>query len=267
MAPSLDESLRDDVETFFRYFAAQCQFLSDLPGMLDAQHLLKRYDYNPTPNVVLLQACACIDALARVAAAGKQIGSQRRFVKALAEHSGIRTWSLISLPEFWWAVRHPNVIDDGRLKQQLEQLAARQEWSSPLQQVRDLFVPPQVATLSRIVPATSLDRPLDETISALAGAGLNCDDACRRVLAQFTHGAFFYRDYRCALAHEARRKARGWPFSLQQVPHYHRGESGDEVCLVIPDPYVLNSLTQLVARLKEKCLGQGTNPFSFFPEA
>jgi hypothetical protein len=268
MAPNLDESLRDDVETFFGYFAAQCQFLSDLPEMLGAQQLVERYGYSPVPNVVLLQACASIDALGRVAAAGKRVSSQRRFVDALAEHSGISTWSLVSLSEFWWAVRHPNAVDEGRLKQQLEQLAARRQWANPPQQARDLLVPQRVADLSHIVPATSLDHTLGETMSALAGAGIDCDDASRRVLAHFTHAAVFYRDYRCALAHEARRKAKGWHFSQQQVPHYAAYDHDDEVavCLVIPNSYVLNSLAELGARLKRSCLRQGVNPFSFYPD-
>jgi len=260
------DELKEAIEIFFAHFAAQHRFLSELPTLVDANCLLQRYGTNPVPNVVMLQACVHLDALARVTARGRGGTPRERFVSVLTEHSGVRTWGLVSLPELWGAIQHPGTVDSRRLRQQLEEIRTREEWSSPGPRLKEILLPREVAEMSRIVPADRIDRPVSQTLTALAGAGVCVDDICKAVVQEFTHAGILYRDYRCALVHEARPKSRGWHFSPRQAPHYCACEDDEIlVCLVIPNQFVLKTLACLITILREDCRRRSLNPFEFFP--
>lgn len=256
----MNQALAADIERYFGYFRAQLRFLSDLPDLVDGSKLIAEYGIQPIPNLRLLNACTHIEAIGHVVPP-RTCGSQARFVSTLTKYSGASEWGLVSLAELWRAVRNPERARNATVRKCLAEV--RDTLADPIEL-------PNVD--SEIVAAARIDSDIASTRGLLQRRGFVMSDAWDRLLKDFTIASVLYRDYRCGLAHEARRLATGWDFATAQVPYYHdllskdpppnpEDDDATEACLVIPDAFVLASLAGCIRSIEAYCVGEEVNPY------
>jgi len=275
----MNQKVQDAIDNFFGYFEARRRFLSDLPCLLDAADIQRRYGYEMSivvSDLRLLAALVDLETLGRVADPDDRPGGQR-LAGALAEYSEQSEWQLVSLPEMWHAMRKPVRVRSRALARRLDKVAQRREWQQCSEALLDLVAPGAIVRDSRaVVKATDVDRPFDRTQEALRAAGVCVDEDLQEVLRHFTHAAILYRDYRCGLAHESRRLAYGYftPASNREEPHYWwvpdvlysrdrvpAGHAQYYACLVIPDAFVLTALANCIRNVRRLCEERGFDPY------
>jgi hypothetical protein len=265
----MNEGVKGSISNFFGWFEYKWQFLSSLPDLLVKANITDERARHVVKDLRLLRALVDLEVLGRVANPCVH-SSKERFVKVLMGYSGQAEWALVSVPEMWYQIRQRGRQTRGRLEDGLRKVGARPEWQNPNQTLCNLVAPSHVADMGAEAAAASLDKPLDQTAQALRAAGVCIDAEVEALMREFTHAAILYRDYRCGLAHEGRRRSHGWDIegSPRQCPYYFSvtdvdtsGMQESDACLVIPDVFTLAALGKCIEGVRRLCEAHGFDPY------
>jgi hypothetical protein len=256
-----------EIDQFFGWFEEELRFVRELPTLLDAGKAPSGYTHDVLTGLCLTAICVQIDALTHVAKR-KPHTCKEDFIATLLEHTCMREWGLVSLPEMWWGVTHPSeVCGRQALRQELTQLSKRPEWISPLQpRIKELVTPPILPPAQRY--AAAIDRYGAGTKKRLEQAGVRVDSVLSRLLEEFRLAAIFYREYRCRLVHYAQcpvspRSDEGKPVPKYYERHYS-APGGIFVRLEIPPSFAAAAVGNLIKNLRKACVEDGESPYQWF---